>query len=77
MKSKISVIAMEKKPALCKSRSLLLTRCYRTRTTADKRLRYASPKLPSATSFILETLAELLLGAVIRKYQKIKINLQI
>ncbi len=28
------------------------------RTTADKRLRYASPKLPSATSFIHKTLSE-------------------
>jgi len=27
--------------------------------TADKRLRYASPKLPSATSFIRETLDEI------------------
>ena len=26
--------------------------------TADKRLRYASPKLPSATSFIRKTLGE-------------------
>jgi len=28
--------------------------------TADKRLRYASPKLPSATSFIHKTLSEML-----------------
>ncbi len=34
---------------LCSLRSL--------RITADKRLRYASPKLPSATSFIRKTLA--------------------
>jgi hypothetical protein len=27
--------------------------------TADKRLRYAAPKLPSATSFIRETLYEI------------------
>jgi len=27
------------------------------RTTADKRLRYALPKLPSATSFIRKTLS--------------------
>jgi hypothetical protein len=30
------------------------------RLTADKRLRYASPKLPSATSFIRDTLSELM-----------------
>ncbi len=30
------------------------------RITADKRLRYASPKLPSATSFIRKTLGEIL-----------------
>ena len=29
------------------------------RTTADKRLRYALPKLPSATSFIRKTLSEM------------------
>ena len=29
-------------------------------TTTDKRLRYASPKLPSATSFIRKTLYEIL-----------------
>ena len=29
------------------------------RTTADKRLRYASPKLPSATSFIRKTLGDI------------------
>lgn len=29
------------------------------RTTADKKLRYASPKLPSATSFIRKTLGEI------------------
>ena len=29
------------------------------RTTADKRLRFTSPKLPSATSFIRETLYEI------------------
>lgn len=30
--------------------------------TADKRLRYALPKFPSATSFIRETLYEIRLG---------------
>jgi len=30
--------------------------------TADKRLRYASPKLPSATSFIRKTLYAIMLG---------------
>jgi len=29
------------------------------RTTADKRLRYALPKLPSATSFIRKTLSDI------------------
>jgi len=29
------------------------------RITVDKRLRYASPKLPSATSFIRKTLDEM------------------
>lgn len=37
---------------------------YRTRTTADKRLRYTSPKLPSPTSFIHKTLGEIV------KYEK-------
>jgi len=37
---------------------------YRTRTTADKRLRFTSPKLPSATSFIRKTLGEIV------KYEK-------
>ena len=32
---------------------------WQLRTTADKRLRYASPKLPSATSFIRKTLGEM------------------
>jgi len=42
------------------SRSLSFTRCYRTRTTAeDKRLRFTSPKLPLATSFIRKTLYEI------------------
>ncbi len=42
------------------SRSLTLTRCYRTRTTADKREIKDFPKLPSATSFIRKTLDEML-----------------
>ena len=36
--------------------------CHRYRSghlTADKRLRYASPKLPSATSFIRKALGEI------------------
>ena len=36
--------------------------------TADKRLRYASPKLPSATSFIRDTLSEMLEPALGRAY---------
>lgn len=31
----------------------------RQRITADKKFRYASPKLPSATSFIRKTLSEI------------------
>jgi hypothetical protein len=58
MKSKIRVLnnGKEAKPALRNSCSLLLTRCYRTRTTADKREIKDFPKLPSATSFIREML---------------------
>jgi len=60
IKSKISVITMGKKPALRNSCSLLLTWCYRTRTTADKREIKDFPKLPLATSFIRKTLGEIL-----------------
>jgi len=35
---------------------------FETPITADKRLGYASPKLPSATSFIRETLYEIDFG---------------
>ncbi|CAD7768529.1 hypothetical protein FHEFKHOI_00318 [Candidatus Methanoperedenaceae archaeon GB50] len=35
--------------------------------TADKKLRYAPPKLPSATSFIRDTLGDILLGDCHRK----------
>jgi len=52
MKSKISAITMEKKPALRNSRLLSLTRCYRTRTTPDKREIKDFPKL-SLQSFLL------------------------
>jgi len=34
------------------------------RLTADKKLRYASPKLPSATSFIRKTLADKIMEPV-------------
>ena len=39
------------------------------RLTADKRLRYAPPKLPLATSFIRETLGEMpmIKSALLRK----------
>jgi len=35
---------------------------WQRRITADKRLRYASPKLPSPTSFICKTLYEMAAG---------------
>ena len=38
------------------SLKIALQFCPSGRTTADKRLRYASPKLPSATSFIRKPL---------------------
>ena len=67
--SKISVITMEKKPALCNSHSLLLTQCFSTSTTVEKGEIKDFPKLPSAfdvgtadisrTSFICKTLFEM------------------
>ena len=52
-----NIVKLKNKPR--NSRSLSLTWCYRTRTTADKRLRFTSPKLPLATSFIRKTLYEI------------------
>jgi hypothetical protein len=40
-------------------RMTILQTLRRQRITADKKLRYAPPKLPSATSFIREPLSEI------------------
>jgi len=40
--------------------------------TADKRLRYATPKLPSATSFIRNTLGEIVDCGEIRTYNNLE-----
>jgi len=63
------MIKIEARPSLLSLASL--GRCYRTRLTADIRLRYAPPKLPSATSFIRKTLGVIALRRLIRLYRVI------
>jgi len=47
----------------------ILIKCPQQQITADKRLRYASPKLPSATSFICKALYDIPPLRRIRKYK--------
>ena len=55
---------------LAPNSAVALQSCPSGHITADKRLRYASPKLPSATSFIREMLGEI--AGVEVEYDKYK-----